>query len=410
MTTSSATKDTILDFNLSPADIERGTDALIEQGKRAQDGGAAQNNPTFANVIIPLATYENEGTDKDIRDASMAAEEKLDEVDTPPSLRHLRSESLMCEDMYKVVRAVFDNRVEVASLGPEDRRLVEKMELVFCRHGLALDKEKREYLGTIRMRLSELAIKFSRNINEGDGRALLTRDELEGLPSDFFEGRTTEVVDGQEGSAVMTKYPDIIPVMKMAKREETRERMFVVEGQRCPENIPILQEAVALRLEAAQLLGYKTHAEFVLEENMAKAPVPVLEFEEDLRSRLNVLADTEIEEIEAFKKADKQAAGKPYAGLFGWDYRYYSNLVKECKHNINDEEVKQYFPVKEVTRSILDIYQNMLSLRFVKIDNPSMWNADVEMYEVWEATEETFVGHFYLDLFLHEGKYNHAAV
>ncbi|KAJ2348763.1 metalloendopeptidase [Coemansia sp. RSA 2673] len=267
MTTSSAAKDTtILDFNLSPADIERGTDALIEQGKRAQDGGAAQTNPTFANVIIPLATYENEGTDKDIRDASMAAEEKLDEVDTPPSLRSY-------------------------------------MELSFCHIGLALDKDKREHLGTIRMRLSELAIKFSCNINEGDGdgRAVLMRDELEGLPRDFFECRATKVVDGQEGSAVTTKYPDIIPVMKMAKREETRERMFVVEGQRCPENIPILQEAVALRLEAAQLLGYKTHAEFVLEENMAKAPVPVLEFEEDLRSRLNVLADTKIEEIKALK-------------------------------------------------------------------------------------------------------------
>ncbi|KAJ2105645.1 metalloendopeptidase [Coemansia sp. S142-1] len=214
------------------------------------------------------------------------------------------------------------------------------MDLAFCHIGLALDKNKREYLGTIRMRLSELAIKFSHNIDEGDGQTVLTHDELEGLPRDFFEGRTTKVVDGQEGSAVTTKYPDIIPVMKMAKREETRERMFVVEGQRCPENIPILQEAGALRLEAAQLLGYKTHAEFVLEENMSKAPVPVLEFEEDLRSRLNVLADTEIEEIEALKKADKQAARKPYAGLFGWDYRYYSNLVKERKHNINDEEVK----------------------------------------------------------------------
>ncbi|KAJ2102139.1 metalloendopeptidase [Coemansia sp. RSA 922] len=183
MSTSSAAKDTILDFNLSPADIERGTDAL-EQGKRAQDSGAAQTNPTFANVIIPLATYENEGCTLDICDAtSMAAEEKL--------------------------------------------------------------------------------------------------DELEGTPQGLFEGRATEVVDGQEGFVVMTKYPDIIPVMKMAKHEETRE--------------------LALRLEAAQLLGYKTHAEFVLEENMAKAPVPVLEFEEDLRSRLNVLADTKIEEIKALK-------------------------------------------------------------------------------------------------------------
>ncbi|KAJ2069779.1 metalloendopeptidase [Coemansia sp. S155-1] len=231
------------------------------------------------------------------------------------------------------------------------------------------------------MRLSELAIKLTHNINEGMAKLW--------TPQGLFEGRATEVVDGQEGFVVMTKYPDIIPVMKMAKHEETRERMPTLSREHSH------SATVALRLEAAQLLGYKTHAEFVLEENMAKAPVPVLEFEEDLRSRLN---------------ADKQAAGKPYAGLFGWDYHYYSNLVKERKHNINDEEVKQYFPIKEVTRSILDIYQNMLSLWFVKIDNPPVWHADVEMYEVWEATEETFVGHFYLDLFPREGKYNHAAV
>ncbi|KAJ2507687.1 metalloendopeptidase [Coemansia sp. RSA 2052] len=413
---SSVAKGSVLNFNLSPAEIESRAEALVAQGKTVQDGVAAQTNPTFANVIVPLATLQNEqdadssvvsflqnvSTDKDVRDASMAAEEKLDAFEIA---------SMMREDVYTAVRAVFDNESEMASLGPEDRRLVEKMELTFRRHGLALDKEKREHLGTIRMRLSELAITFSRNINEGDGRAVFTRDELEGLPSDFFEGRATETVDGQEGFVVTTKYPDIIPVMRLAKREETRERMFVVEGQRCPDNIPILQEAVSLRLEAAQLLGYKTHAEFVLEENMAKAPAPVLEFENDLRSRLNVLADKEIEEIAALKKADNKAADKPYTGLYGWDYRFYSNLVKERKHNINDEEVKQYFPVKEVTRSILDIYQNMLSLRFVKVDNSPVWHADVEMYEVWEAAaEETFVGHFYLDLFPREGKYNHAAV
>ncbi|KAJ2350159.1 metalloendopeptidase [Coemansia sp. RSA 2671] len=317
---------------------------------------------------------------------------------------------MMREDVYKAVRAVFDNSSEMANLGPEDRRLVEKMELEFRRHGLALDEDKREHLGKIKTRISELEIKFSRNINESDGQIVLTHEELEGLPSDFFEGRATEIVNGQEGFVVTTKHPDITPVLRLAKREETRERVFVVQGQRCPENVTLLQEAVALRLEAAQLLGYKTHAEFVLEANMAKSPAPVLEFANDLRSRLSVLADKEIKEVEALKMADKQAAGKPYTGLYGWDYRYYADLVKEHKHCINDEEVKQYFPVKEVTRSILDIYQNMLSLRFVKVDNPPVWHADVEMYEVWEASKESFVGHFYLDLFPREGKYNHAAV
>ncbi|KAJ2460106.1 metalloendopeptidase, partial [Coemansia sp. RSA 2424] len=387
---SSVAKGSVLNFNLSPAEIESHAEALIAQGKTVQDGVAAQTNPTFASVIVPLATLHNEqdadssvvsflqnvSTDKDVRDASTEAKKKLSAsiprkyACTLPESNAFSIESKMREDVYKVVRAVFDNESEMASLGPEDRRLVEKMELAFRRHGLALDKEKREHLGKIRMRLSELAITFNRNINEGDGRAVFTRDELEGLPSSFFEGRATEAVDGQEGFVVTTKYPDIMPVMRLAKREETRERMFVVRNQRCPDNVAIMQEAVNLRLEAAQLLGYKTHAEFVLEEKMAKSPTPVLEFIADLRSRLNVLADKEIEEIVALKKADNKAADKPYTGLYSWDYQFYLNMVKERKHNISDEEVKQYFPVKEVTRGILDIYQNMLSLRFVKVDNP----------------------------------------
>ncbi|KAJ2330066.1 metalloendopeptidase, partial [Coemansia sp. RSA 2681] len=354
----------------------------------------------------------NVSAEKDVHDASTEAKKKLS-ANIPP--KHACTlpdiESKMCKDVYMAVRAMFDNASEMASLDPENCRLVEKMELAFRRHGLALDKERREHLGTIRMRLSELAITFNRNINEGDRRAVFTCDELEGLPSDFFEGRATEAVDGKEGFVVTTKYPDIIPIMRLAKREETRERMFVVRNQRCPDNVAIMQETVNLRLEAAQLLGYKSHAEFVLEEKMAKSPTPVLEFIADLRSQLNVLADKEIEEIVALKKADNKAADKPYTRLYGWDYQFYLNLVKERKHNISDEEVKQYFPVKEVTRSILDIYQSMLSLRFVKVDNPPVWHADVEMYEVWEAAaEEIFVGHFYLDLFPREGKYNHAAV
>ncbi|KAJ2103174.1 metalloendopeptidase, partial [Coemansia sp. S142-1] len=76
----------------------------------------------------------------------------------------------------------------------------------------------------------------------GHGQTVFIHDKLEGTPQGLFEGRATEVVDGQEGFVVMTKYPDIIPVMKMAKHEETRERMFVVEGQRCPENTPIRQQ------------------------------------------------------------------------------------------------------------------------------------------------------------------------
>ncbi|KAJ2773282.1 metalloendopeptidase, partial [Coemansia nantahalensis] len=408
-------KGAVLSFGLAPADIEAIVARLIAEGKKIQDGVAAQRNPTFDSVIVPLARREsdnageygvvtflqNVSTDKEVRDASTAAEEKLNAFEIESSMR---------EDVYRVVRAVYDNADEMARLGPEDQRLVKKMELEYRRNGLALEKAERERLGAIRKRLSELSIQFSRNVNEGDGHEAFTREELAGLPDDYFEGRATTVVDGVEKYAVTTKYPDLVPAMKLAQRESTRRRLLYAEETRCPDNIPILQEAVRLRLEAAQLLGYKTHAEFVLEVNMAKHPDAVVEFENDLRKRLDVLSDKEVREIAALKRADKEAAGEPYEGLFIWDFRYYANLVMERKHKISDEVTKQYFPMREVTRGVLDIYQEMLGLRFVRVDSPPVWHPDVEMYEVWEDTGDVFVGHFYLDLYPRENKYNHAAV
>ncbi|KAJ1718799.1 metalloendopeptidase [Coemansia biformis] len=198
--------------------------------------------------------------------------------------------------------------------------------------------------------------------------------------------------------------------MQLARREDTRRRLLVVAESRCPENIPLLQEAVKLRLEAARLLGYQTHAEFVLEDNMAKDPASVLRFENDLHERLGTLADKELGELEALKRADKEAAGERYEGLFHWDFRYYANLAKERKHSIREDEVRQYFPMAEVVRGVLDIYQETLGLRFVRVDGPPVWHPDVEMYEVWEADGDEFVGHFYLDLYPRAGKYNHACV
>ncbi|KAJ1718530.1 metalloendopeptidase, partial [Coemansia erecta] len=317
----------------------------------------------------------------------------------------------MRKDVYDSVRKVLDNKKEMEALEPEDRRLVEKMAEQYWRNGLGLSNEHRQRLGQIRVRLSELGIKFSRNTNENDGRILFTRQELDGLPEDYFDGRATDMEDGVEKYVVTTKYPDLVPVMQMARNEQTRKRLAVVSESRCPENIALLDEAVKLRVEAAQLLGHRSHAEFVLEQNMAEDPETVVEFEHDLRAKLSVLADKEIKEIEVLKRADCQAAGKPFTGLFNWDFRFYSNKVKELKHKVSDDEIKQYFPMEQVTRGVLDIYQQMLGLRFVKVDDPPVWHQDVEMYEIWEANDkQTFVGHFYLDLYPRDGKYNHACV
>ncbi|KAJ2713742.1 metalloendopeptidase, partial [Coemansia spiralis] len=357
-------------------------------------------NDTMAESSV-ITFLQNVDADKHVRDASSAAEQ---------ALRSSRMASLMREDVYRPVKAVLDDPAALAALDPEDRALAEKLALEYRHNGLFLATETRSELERIRTRLIAIGIEFSRNINEKDGRLLLDRAELDGLPEDYFSGRPTQAVDGVDKYVVTTKYPDIVPAMQLARREDTRRRLHAVAEERCPENIPLLREAVQLRLEAARLLGYETHAHFVLEDSMAKRPDVVLEFQHDLRERLGPLADQERGEMESLKRADKEAAGEPYHGLFPWDARYYANLIKERKHRVSEEELKQYFPMAQVTRGVLDIYQETLGLRFVRVDSSAVWHPDVEMYEVWEADGDEFVGHFYLDLFPRDGKYSHACV
>ncbi|KAJ1721028.1 metalloendopeptidase [Coemansia erecta] len=198
--------------------------------------------------------------------------------------------------------------------------------------------------------------------------------------------------------------------MRYAKDESVRREMYSAFSKQCPDNTELLQKAIGLRAKAAQLLGYKSHAEYVISDKMAKTSDNVTEFISSLRDKLCPLAKHEIAEREELKKADKETSGEEYRGLFKWDTGYYTTIIKERKHDINMEEVKKYFSSKSVVSGILDIYQNMLSLRFAKVENPPVWHPDVEMYEVREAASDDFLGHFYLDLFPRENKYNHAAM
>ncbi|KAJ2776585.1 metalloendopeptidase [Coemansia interrupta] len=409
------TKGSELNFDLSPEDINQTVDRLIAESTAICDQIASEPNPTFETVILPFETCNNRqatdynmvtflqdvSTEKDVRDASAAATEKLEAYEIERDSR---------KDLYAAVNAVYNNKSEMDKLGNEDRRLVEKLILDFKNAGVALSDSDREQLTTYKKRLSEIKIQFERNVSTQVGRVLFTREELIGLPVSFFEDRATETVDGVAKYIVTTKTPDYLPVIRYAAIENTRRRISLANSQRCPENIALLQETVELRLKVAQLLGYKSYAELELSTKMAKTPKTAVDFLNDLRTKLNVLGKLELEQIEELKRAEKAAAGETYTDLFRWDSSYYSNIIKQREHSIDMEEIKEYFSLEAVTRGILDIYQNMLGLHFAKVENPSVWHPDVVLYEVWEADKESFLGHLYLDLFPRENKFSHAAM
>ncbi|KAJ2674579.1 metalloendopeptidase [Coemansia spiralis] len=389
-------------------------EAVASNTNQTFDSVAAQTNPTFESAIAPIGMEENNmnvfcykinvlqnaSANKDIRNACSEALSMLDENKT---------EALMREDVYKVVQAVIANKEEISKLDGEDRRLVKSLECVFISNGLNLDEGKREQFKILNCE-GDLEMQFNSNINERAAKELFTRDELDGMSDDYINGLETEQVDGVLKYAVTSKSPDYYPLIKLARNTETRERMYLAYTTRCPENLSLLQEATRLRLAKARLLGKNTHAEYVLEDQMAKTPKAVLEMLNDLRGKIRQAWVERLKELSEMKKKDMEATGKQYNGLFDWDISYYENIRTKLKYNIDPEVVKQYFSVDRVVPAILNIYQKMLGLRIVKVDKQSAWHPDVELYEVWEANEDKFIGHFYLDLYPREGKYSHAAM
>ncbi|OMH81869.1 Thimet oligopeptidase [Zancudomyces culisetae] len=283
---------------------------------------------------------------------------------------------------------------------------------MYKRVGMQLEKSERDKLKEIKKRLSELSIDFQENIIKDDGVIWFSKNELEGLPDDFFEGRTQkeDKEDGQVKYEVTTKYPDLFPVLRMAKNGETRRRLQVFEAQRCKENVKILEEAVELRFEAAKILGYKSHADFVLENKMAKTVANVEKFEKELRELLEPIAAKELEDMLELKRKDEGAKGANVDDcIYVWDFRYYLRLLKEKLYNVDEEKIKEYFAMENVVSGILSIYQEMLGLKFIQVDNSSGWHKDAQLFEVYNSEDKSFVGHFWMDMHPREGKYTHAA-
>uniref|UniRef100_A0A8C1ZZV6 Thimet oligopeptidase n=1 Tax=Cyprinus carpio TaxID=7962 RepID=A0A8C1ZZV6_CYPCA len=401
--------DNRLRWDLSPDQILQLTEELIAKTKKVYDAVGALDvaRVSYENTLKALADVEVEYTVqrnmldfpqhvslcKDVRTASTEADKKLSEFDVEMSMR---------EDVYQRIVKLSDE-----SLTPEAKRYMERLIKLGKRNGLHLPKDTQE-IKKIKKKMSTLCIDFNKHLNEDTTCLHFSREELGGLPEDFLNSLEKD----ESGKLKLTlKYPHYFPTMKKCFVPETRKKLEEAFHSRCKqENSAILKELVELRSQKSSLLGFSTHADFVLEMNMAKTSKTVAAFLEDLAHKLKPLGEQERAVILKLKEQESQKRNLPFTGeLHAWDTRYYMTQVEETQYAVDQNQLKEYFPMEVVTKGLLDIYQELLNLSFQQVEGAPVWHDDVTLYCVKDRTSGQVIGQFYLDLFPREGKYGHAA-
>ncbi|HVB19953.1 MAG TPA: M3 family metallopeptidase [Candidatus Paceibacterota bacterium] len=358
---------------------------------------------TFVNTIYALEMAGEQAWDE-VNRISL-----LKEVSTKPEIRAAAAKTI--EFIQKqLVEIEFDPRMYMVikeyarkreKLHDSEKLLFRDLKKGYERMGFDLPKLKREKIKANIKLLGKLSLAFDHNLNEYKDYLLVTEAELDGLP-DSYRANLEKV--GNKFKITMS-YPDVHPFMAGAHNENKRRELlekFVRRGG--PQNIVILKKMFRLRAENAQLLGYKTHADFQTELRMAKSAVNVWRFVKDLERRTKKQAAHDL----AMLKTDKKCRTGDTSALLGaHDISYLFKQIRKEKFNIDSDVVKEYFPFEHVKRATLDAYQKLLGVTFKRRTDVVLWHSDVQMYDVYD-TRDGYLSTFILDLYPREGKYGHA--
>ncbi|AJH16280.1 M3 family metallopeptidase [Myroides profundi] len=371
--------------------------------------------PTFENTLEALA-YS--GMELDVLSNiffNLNSAETNDEMqkiaqEVAPMLSALGNDISLNEELFKRVKAVYEQK-ETLNLTIEQETLLTKNYKSFVRNGALLSEDKKERLRAIDAELSTTALKFGENVLAETHKYQLhitAEKDLAGLPEGAVEeAKALAEQEGKEGWIFTLDYPSYIPFMTYADNRELRKEMAIASGKKAFQDNEHNNEAnvlkiVNLRHERANLLGYATHAHFVLEERMAQSPDKVNAFLEELLAKAKPAADKEFAELTAFaQKADKVDV------LEKWDGSYYSEKLKQERFSLDDELLKPYFQLENVLDGAYQVANKLYGLVFTEVHSIEKYHADVRTFEVTNEQGD-FIAVFYTDFFPRKGKRNGA--
>jgi peptidyl-dipeptidase Dcp len=323
-----------------------------------------------------------------------------------PLLSEFSNDITLNKALFERVNEVYQQR-DSLELSPEQATLLEKKYKSFSRNGAHLGEKQKEDLRKIDIELAQLKLKFGENVLAETNRyeLHLTRvEDLEGLPEAQIDAAARMARERKkEGWVITLDFPSYIPFMKYAKNRELRKELALAYGKKGfqgdeYDNQENVLKIAKLRHLRAQLLGYPSHAHYVLEERMADTPEKVNEFLEELLEKARPVALEEFKNLEEFAR---EIDG--IETLQKWDSAYYSEKLKQKLFDLDDEILKPYFALPQVVDGVFKVANKLFGLRFEKVDDVETYHKEVATYRIYDQ-DDAFISLFYADFHPRAGK------
>ena len=371
--------------------------------------------PTFENTIEAM-DFSGNALDRlssiffNLNSAETCEEMQKIAQEVTPLLTEFSNDITLNEDLFKRIKAVYEQK-DSLKLSPEQATLLDKKFKSFSRNGALLSEDKKLKLREIDTELAKLKLTYGENVLAETNNYQLhitNESDLKGLPEGTVEAaRSLAKSKELEGWIFTLDFPSYIPFVTYADNRELRKEMAIAAGKKAfqnngYDNQEITLKIAKLRFERANLLGYKTHSHFVLEERMAQNPDKVKSFLNDLLAKAKPAAQKEFAELTAFAK---ELDGIDH--LEKWDGAYYSEKLKQKLFNLDDEKLKPYFQLSTVLNGAFTIAGKLFGLTFTEIFDIDKYHEEVTTYEVKDEFGE-LVAIFYADFFPRKGKRNGA--
>ena len=303
------------------------------------------------------------------------------------------------------------NSAEFDQLKVEQQKVITDALRDFKLAGIALAEDKKQRYGEIKQQLAQLQSQFSNNVMDATSawsKLITDREQLAGLPeSALAAAKQAAQQKDQEGYLLTLEFPSYLPVITYAKNRELRKEVYQAFSTRASDqgpnagefdNTEIIEQLLALRHELAQLLDFADYGEYSLATKMAESPEQVLTFLTELAEKSYPQAIAERDQVLAFAKQLDNIDQ-----LQAWDLSYYSELLKQQRYAISDEELRPYFPEGKVVAGLFSVVNRLFSLTIKEVFDFDSWHPDVRFFEIYNE-HNTHIGSFYLDLYAREGK------